>query len=197
MLKIGLTGGIGSGKTTVASLFEILGIPVFYSDIEAKQLMNRDEFIINAIKIQFGEKSYVDNKLNSTYLSEIVFNNPSQLNWLNQLIHPATINASKKWMESQFAAYVIKESALLFESGAEKGLDFTIGVHTIDEIRIQRIIKRSGISREDVAKRIAKQMDESEKMSKCDFIIDNNEKELLMPQVLKLHEHFLQLSKSH
>jgi dephospho-CoA kinase len=197
MLKIGLTGGIGSGKTTVASLFEILGIPVFYSDIEAKQLMNRDESIINAIKIQFGEKSYVDNKLDSTYLSEIVFNNPSQLNWLNQLIHPATINASKKWMESQFAAYVIKESALLFESGAEKGLDFTIGVHTIDEIRIQRIIKRSGISREDVAKRIAKQMDESEKMSKCDFIIDNNEKELLMPQVLKLHEHFLHLSKSH
>ena len=197
MLKIGLTGGIGSGKTTVASLFEILGIPVFYSDIEAKQLMNRDESIINAIKIQFGEKSYVDNKLDSTYLSEIVFNNPSQLNWLNQLIHPATINASKKWMESQFAAYVIKESALLFESGAENGLDFTIGVHTIDEIRIQRIIKRSGISREDVAKRIAKQMDESEKMSKCDFIIDNNEKELLMPHVLKLHEHFLHLSKSH
>src|SRR5579862_1868590 len=118
MLKIGLTGGIGSGKSTVAKLFEILGVPVYYADDAAKHLMNEEEELKEKIKQQFGKETYSNEKLNSAFLSSIVFNNAEKLELLNSIVHPATINDAAKWMQLQTAPYVIKEAALIFESGS-------------------------------------------------------------------------------
>lgn len=128
VLKIGLTGGIGSGKSTVAAIFEVLGIPVYYADAAARRLMNEDPPIKALMVEHFGEEVYLDGVLNKTYLSEKVFSNPAQLALLNQLIHPLTIADANDWMTRQHAPYCIKEAALIFESHAETHLDYVIGV---------------------------------------------------------------------
>ncbi len=188
MLKIGLTGGIGSGKSTVAKVFEVLGIPVYYADDETKKLMNEDAGLKKKIIEGFGEKSYVNGELDRTYISSIVFNDKQKLALLNSLTHPATIHHAEQWMKKQTSAYAIKEAALIFESGSDKQLDKVIGVYAPEELRIARVMKRDGVSREEVLKRISRQMNEEEKMKRCDFVIRNDEQQLLLPQVMKLHE---------
>jgi dephospho-CoA kinase len=195
MLKLGLTGGIGSGKTTVAKIFETLGIPVYYADDAAKRIMNEDQHLKEEIIRHFGSESYINNMLNRTYISKQVFNDKIKLDLLNSLVHPATIRDSQHWMQNQKAPYTIKEAALIFESGMQKQLDYIIGVSAPKELRIERTISRDGISREEVLNRINSQMDEDMKISRCDFIIYNNEEQALLPQVLDLHRRLRNLSE--
>src|SRR5574338_1004386 len=123
MLKIGLTGGIGSGKSTVAQFFELLGVPVYYADDAAKELMNTDEELKKSIKKNFGDQAYKNNELDRQYMANVVFNDPEKLNVLNSLVHPATLKDAEQWMQRQTTPYIIKEAALMFESGADKMLD--------------------------------------------------------------------------
>jgi dephospho-CoA kinase len=194
LLKIGITGGIGSGKTTVSSIFEVLGIPVYYADVEAKKIINEDDSIITSIKKIFGEESYINHQLNSKHIASIVFTDPNKLNSLNQLVHPATISHANDWMYKQTSPYCIKEAALIFESDSQKNLDYVIGVWAQEDIRIKRIIQRDRLTKDEVLKRINNQMNEELKMKNCDFIILNNDVEMLTTQVIELHEKLLSMS---
>lgn len=196
MLKIGITGGIGSGKSTVAKVFEVLDIPVYYADDAAKRLMNEDEQLKEKIQLQFGNEVYKNGQLDKKHLANIVFKSPQQLALLNALVHPATLQDAERWMQKQSTAYAIKEAALIFESGAHEHLDYVIGVTAPAPLRIQRTMQRDGITREEVIARMDKQMDETIKMKLCDFVVKNDEQEMLLPQVLALHENLLTLSKN-
>lgn len=195
MIRVGLTGGIGSGKTTVANIFELLGIPVYYADDAAKKIMNDDPELKAAIQKQFGSDTYKNGELDRAYLSSKVFNDPFQLELLNALVHPATIRNATQWMEWQKAPYTIKEAALIFESGSAENLDYVIGVYAPLSMRIKRIMDRNNASYDEVMQRMNKQMDETIKMKLCDFIIYNDEQRLLIPQVIELHQKLLSLSK--
>ena len=194
MIKVGLTGGIGSGKTTVAKLFESLGIPVYYADDKTKYLMNNNAALKNSIIQHFGNEVYKDGALNRKYLASIVFNDKKKLDLLNSLTHPITIIDADEWMNRQTTPYVIKEAALLFESGAAEKLDYVIGVYAPQHIRVQRVISRDKLPVEEVMKRITRQIDEEKKMKLCNFIITNNDKQLVIPQVLELDKKFRRLS---
>ena len=191
MLRVGLTGGIGSGKSTVADIFRVLGIPVFDADAATRQLMEADESLIASITKEFGEEAYSNKKLNRKYLASIVFNDVYRLEKLNAITHPAVINAAQVWMQQQKAAYVIKEAALMFESASAAGVDLVVGVFAPQHIRIKRVMDRDAVSRQDVLARIDKQIDEGIKMKLCDHILVNDEQQLLIPQVLHLHEKFI------
>lgn len=194
MIKVGLTGGIGSGKTTVAKIFELLQVPVYYADAASKRLYHTDQYLMARMKEHFGEDIYTNEQLNRQKLAAIVFNNPQKLELLNRLVHPPTIRDAELWMQQQNAPYIIKEAALLFESGSVSGLDYVIGVSTPKHLRLKRVMERDKISREEVLGRMNRQIEENIKMRLCDFIIENNEQTLVIPQVLRLHEKFLQLS---
>jgi len=196
MLKVGLTGGIGSGKTTIAKIFELLNVPVYYADEASKRLYHTDQDLIRNIKKHFGEDVYTNEQLNRSKLAGIVFNDPDKLNLLNELVHPPTIRDAEEWMKKQTAPYVIKEAALLFESGSAQGLDYIIGVKAPVHYRIKRVMERDGVSREDVISRANRQIDEDIKMRLCDFFIINNEQELVIPQVLELHSKLASLNPS-
>ena len=142
MLKIGLTGGIGSGKSTVAKVFESLGVPVYKADDEAKKLMATNPQLINLIKKHFSEEVYKEGKLDKAYLASVVFNNKEKLNLLNSLVHPFTIEDGKSWMKRQQTSYAIKEAALIFESGSQGEFDFIVGVYAPETLRIHRTIQR-------------------------------------------------------
>ena len=190
MLKIGLTGGIGSGKTTVAKIFETLGIAVFYADDAAKLLMNTNEELKIAIIKNFGEASYRNNELDRKYLASIVFSNKEKLELLNSITHPATLQNAEEWISKQTSPYIIKEAALLFESGAAKNLDYVIGVYAPQHIRVKRVMERDNLTTEEVMKRISRQLDEENKMKLCNFIITNNDQQLVIPQILELDKKF-------
>jgi dephospho-CoA kinase len=191
MLRIGLTGGIGSGKSTVARIFNVLGIPVYSSDDASKRLMDEDEELKNSIVKAFGKESYSNGKLNRKYLATKAFSDPNKIELLNSLVHPATIKDAITWMEKQKAPYLIKEAALIFESGSDKFLDVIIGVRSPLALRLERTMKRNNVTAEEVEARIKLQMDEEEKLDLCDYIVQNDEKQLLIPQVLFLHKKFL------
>jgi dephospho-CoA kinase len=190
MLRIGITGGIGSGKSTVSKIFEVLGIPVYYADDASKRLMNEDEALKEKLQSIFGNETYVDGQLNRAYLSSVVFNNEEKLLLLNSIIHPATIKDAEEWMLRQTTPYAIKEAALIFESGSQEYLDKVIGVYAPAAVRIHRVMQRDKVTREEVQSRMNKQIDEDMKMRLCDYVITNDEQELLIPQVMKLHEIF-------
>lgn len=191
MLKIGLTGGIGSGKSTVAGIFQVLGIPVFDADANTRLLMQTDPFLQAGIRSLFGEDAFEAGQLNRKKIAEIVFKDPFQLEQLNALVHPAAIKAGEQWANQQTTAYVIKEAALFFESGSSEGMDYMIGVYAPQHIRINRVMKRDALSREDVMNRMQRQIQEEIKMRLCDFVILNDDQHLLIPQVLLLHQQFL------
>jgi dephospho-CoA kinase len=194
-LKVGLTGGIGSGKSTVAKLFELLNVPVYYADAASKRLYHTNRELMASLKQHFGEDIYTADQLNRSRLAQLVFNNPEKLELLNRLVHPPTIKDAEDWMGRQTAPYVIKEAALLFESGSVEGLDYVIGVFAPTHLRIKRTMDRDGASREEVQARLNRQIDEVIKMRLCDFVITNNEQELVIPQVLSLHQQLLQLAE--
>jgi dephospho-CoA kinase len=191
MLKIGLTGGIGSGKSAVAGIFNVLGIPVFDADTNAKLVMETDAALTSSIKRLFGEESYSEGKLNRPYIANLVFSDAYKLEQLNALVHPATITAANNWMQQQTTPYVIKEAALLFEAGSAAHLDYVIGVYAPQQIRIKRVMDRDKVTREQVLARMNRQINEEIKMKLCDFVLVNDEQQLLIPQVLQLHERFV------
>jgi dephospho-CoA kinase len=193
MLKIGLTGGLGSGKSTVAHIFEVLGIPVYYADAASKRLMNDDEKVKADIINAFGKEVYFNGKLDRKYLSEIVFKDEKKLELLNSIVHPATLLDAAEWMKKQTSLYAIKEAALIFESGSNKALDFVIGVESPLPLRLLRAMKRDKITHDQAMARIEKQMDEETKIGLCDFVIVNDEQQMIIPQVLELHQKFLKM----
>jgi dephospho-CoA kinase len=192
MLKIGLTGGIGSGKTTVAKIFEVLGIPVYYADAEAKRLMNTDPGLKEKIISAFGPESYSQGKLDRAWLATQVFDNAEKLGILNSFVHPLTIQDAESWMKRQSAPYAIKEAALIFEGKLDKYFDLIIGVTAPESLRLERTVQRDKISAEQVLLRMQQQMNEEEKMSRCDFVILNDGKQAVLPQVMKIHEALLE-----
>lgn len=195
MLKIGITGGIGSGKSTVAKIFELLGIPVYYADAAAKDIMNRDPELKAQVQQHFGADVYDSNgQLDRKRLGNIVFNDQEKLQLLNSLVHPATIRDSEQWSLRQKSPYVLKEAALLFESESFHYLDKVIGVSAPQPLRILRVMQRDKVSRNEVFARMHKQMDETIKMRLCDYVIYNDEQQMVIPQVLKLHEELLLLT---
>lgn len=196
MLKIGITGNIGSGKTTVSKLFELLGVPVFYADTAAKDIMVTDPVLIADVKQTFGDEAYLpDGTLNRKYIANIVFNDDAELAKLNALTHPAVFRAFDAWVAGiKNVPYVMKEAALLFESTSYKMCHYSLLVAAPLETRIARVAKRDGITRAEVQAREAKQFTEGKKRELADYIIENDESQLLIPQVLKLHERFLDLA---
>ncbi len=195
MIKIGITGGIGTGKTIVCQIFETFNIPVYYSDLRAKHLMENDSQLIQQIIENFGQVYTETGKLNRKKLAQIIFNDRSKLQTINQIVHPAVKRDFLKWAERQQSPYVIKESALLFESKQFTDLDFIVTVWAPLELRIQRTMKRDNVSRQKVLERINNQLDEQFKIYHSHFIIINDEQTPLLPQILNLHKFFLKQNR--
>ncbi|TWR29466.1 dephospho-CoA kinase [Mucilaginibacter pallidiroseus] len=199
MFKVGVTGNIGSGKTTVCKVFEVLGIPVFYADDAAKKVMVEDDLLIAGVKQQFGNESYFeDGSLNRKHIAGIVFNDKEQLTKLNALVHPATFRAFDAWVArvDKAVPYVLKEAALLFESDSYKMCNRSVLVSAPLDVRLQRVIKRDGISVDEARNRDARQFTEEVKRGMADDLILNDDTGLVIPQVLKLHQLYLSLSHS-
>ena len=192
-LKVGITGGIGSGKSTVAKIFEVLGIPVYYADEAARRIMNDDEQVRQQIIAYFGPSAYKNNQLDRQYIGSQVFNNKEKLELMNSLVHPATIRDSENWMHRQTTPYAIKEAAIIFESGTQDQYDYIIGVTAPVPLRVLRAMKRDGSTRDQVLARMEKQIQDVIKMRLCDFVIHNDEQQAIIPQVTKLHERFMKL----
>jgi dephospho-CoA kinase len=195
-ISVGITGGIGSGKTTVTQIFSSLGIPVYYADDAAKKLMDEDEYLIKKIQENFGAAAYKDGKLDRQYMAATVFNDKLKMTILNGIVHPATIANAENWMQAQTSPYALKEAALIFESGAQQYLDKVIGVFAPPALRILRTMKRSHFTREQVIARMDQQMDDAIKMKLCNFVIINDEQQALIPQVMGIHEKLLSHAKA-
>ena len=197
VLQIGITGGIGSGKTLVCRIFHCLGIPLYDADSRAKNLMTTDGILVEQIKKDFGTLSYnEDGSLNRKYLGQIVFDQKHKLEKLNQLVHPRVAMDYKGWIDEQInVRYVIKEAALLFESGSYKGLDKVVVVSASEQIRMKRVLQRDAHRKEkDVLNIFSNQLTEAERLQRADFIITNDESQLVIPQVLELHERFIRMN---
>ncbi len=192
MIKVGLTGGIGSGKTTVAKVFKTLGVPVYYSDIEAKIITVSDEKVIKALISEFGNNVYLpDGNVNKPYLSKLIFENNESREKINNIIHPAVAKHFNEWVkayETVGQKYVVKEAAILFESGAYKQVDKIITVVTDVNQRIERLIKRDNNSREEVIQKINSQISDEDKIKLSDYVIYNNDDDMILPQVLEIIE---------
>ncbi len=183
---IGLTGGIGSGKSVVAKVFATLGIPVFNADVEAKRIMQSSPEIKSKLIEQFGASIYNDKGLEKEKLAAIVFKDPFQLQLLNAIVHPITIQAAKDWAAKQNSPYVIKEAALIFESGSSDGLFKVIGVTAPLSLRIHRVMQRDAVTKEQVEARMRNQISDTIKMRLCDFVIHNDNQKMVIPQVLAI-----------
>ena len=191
-LKIGITGGIGVGKSVVTRIFKVLGIPTYDADKEAKDIMVKNDAVRNSLISTFGSETYLeDGSLNREWLSSRVFSNSEELKKLNAIVHPAVIRDGEDWAAAQTSIYSVKEAALLFESGSYKSLDFNILVSSPLEVRIERVMERDRVDREEVLRRIGKQMPEKEKEELCDFIIYNDDEHSLIEQVMDLHQRFI------
>lgn len=195
MYQVGVTGGIGSGKTLVCTVFEKLGIPVYYADIRARWLMNNDRELMEQIRNVLGEEAYVNGILERKKVAGVVFKDREILDRLNQLVHPVVKEDFRRWSaERKDVPYVIEEAAILFESGSSEGLDETILVYADEEVRIRRVMKRDGSNRDGVQRRMKHQMDEELKIEKADHVIYNNGEEMLLPQIVTIHQKILERS---
>ncbi|MCU0474444.1 MAG: dephospho-CoA kinase [Bacteroidales bacterium] len=191
VMKLGITGGIGSGKTSVCRVFNVLGIPVFSADPEAQKIMNENDEIIREINKIAGKNLYPDGRLNRTELASLIFNDPGLLGSVNSLVHPVVFKHFKNWAEKQDTPYVIMEAAILFESGASNFVDRVATVIAPVEERISRVTFRNRLSREEVLQRIRNQMDDETRIRKSDYVINNEENEMIIPVILKIHEDLI------
>ncbi|WP_207423615.1 dephospho-CoA kinase [Desertivirga brevis] len=196
MLKIGITGGIGSGKTTVCKVFELLGVPVFYADTVAKSVMQNDPILIQAVKEAFGDETYSESgQLNRAYLASKVFADEAELGKLNSIVHPAVFRAFDQWsLDQQNLPFVVKEAALLYESNSYKDCKYTILVTSPLHLKLKRVISRDKTSEEEIRKRMARQWSDEEKERLADFVLNNNEEHFLLPEIIKLYNRFLEES---
>jgi len=196
MIKIGLTGGIGSGKTTVCRVFRAMDVPVYEADKEARRLMESDEQIIHSIGTAFGSRAYLEGKLNRAYISELVFKDKALLSKLNAIVHPVVHQDFHTWsLNFSTEAYLIEEAAILFESGGAKKMDYTIFVQSNVQTRIERVMARDNTREEEVKERMNSQMNDIEKQNMADFIIFNEIGSMILPQIVDLHNRFLELNK--
>ncbi len=189
--KLGVTGGIGSGKTSVCRVFDVLRVPVFSADREAREIMENDNRIVRSLNAIAGKDLYIAGNLDRTELATIIFNDNSLLEKVNLLVHPAVIDQFRKWVLVQTASYVIMEAAILFESGASKFVDRVATVVAPVEERVERVIQRNKLSREQVMERMKNQMDDESRIKLSDYIINNSENDMIIPAILKIHEDIL------
>lgn len=188
MKKVGLTGGIGSGKTTVARVFQSLGVPVFNADTVAREIVSKDPLTKQKIIDLLGEEAFINGEYNRPFVASRVFKEKHLLEKLNAIIHPATIKAFEDWFRLQNAAYVIKEAAILFESGSHKGVDVTITVNAPEQIRLERVLNRDNTTEAQVRSRMMSQFTDEQRAGIADHVIVNDDVTPVLPQVLKLHE---------
>lgn len=194
--KLGITGGIGSGKTSVCKVFNVLGIPCFSADPAARDIMDSDPYVIRKINSIAGKDLYGNGNLNRVELAKLIFNNRSLLTEVNSLVHPLVFEKFLDWQVEQEAPYVIMEAAILFESGAARLVDRIATVIAPVEERINRVISRNNMSREQVMERIRNQMDDDQRMKQSDYVISNSENDMIIPVILKIHEDLLNLIRS-
>jgi len=188
MHKVGVTGGIGSGKTLVCEVFKRLGIPVYNADNEAKNILNSNTEVRKSIENYFGQDIYENNSLNKKKLAEIIFNNSEAIQRINSTVHPVVRQYFIAWCKLQEnKPYVIEEAAIIFESGAFKELDYTINVFAPEQIRIQRVMERDRATIEDVKNRMQNQMNDDERMKLANFTIINDGTKMIIPQILEIH----------
>ncbi|WP_111682982.1 dephospho-CoA kinase [Winogradskyella tangerina] len=195
MIIVGLTGGIGSGKTTIGKYFESYGIPIYIADKEAKALMNRSKVIKRKLIQIFGESAYKNGRLNRPYLASKIFNNKSLLAEMNAIVHPKVASHFKRWLKRQDAPYIIKEAAIIFENNLEYQYDYIITVITDEDLRIERVMQRDDVTAEKVQSIIRNQLPDKEKIEKSDFVIENNDLETSAKQAFKIHQEILEKSK--
>jgi len=186
MIKVGVTGGIGSGKSTVCKIFECLGVPVFRADEEGRRLLSEDKEVQQKVTALFGNTILTHNKPDRKKIAAIVFGDDAKLKQLNAIIHPAVKASFAKWLKHQTSKLVIEEAAILFENGAHKDFDAMVLVTAPEEVRIKRVTERDHISAEEVRKRMRNQWSDEEKASKADYVLLNDEESMLMPKVLEL-----------
>jgi dephospho-CoA kinase len=195
--QIGITGGIGSGKSTICKIFTCLGVPVYDADSRAKSIMTTDGILIEQIKKEFGDLAYLpDGSLDREYLSRVIFENQEKRTLLNQMVHPRVAADTDRWLDqNREATYVVREAALLIESGAYLRVDKVLLVTAPEELRIKRVLARDPHRlREEVVKIMATQLPEEEKKKVADVVVYNDETQLLVPQILHLHSQFLKLN---
>jgi dephospho-CoA kinase len=186
MFKAGVTGGIGSGKSTVCRIFESLGIPIFRADEESRRLLDEDEEVKKSVAALFKEPVFINNKPDRKKIASLVFNTPDKLKELNAIIHPKVRDAVAAWANEQHTDWVIEEAAILFESGAYKNLDAIIVVSAPESLRIKRVMVRDGITEASVKERMKNQLTEEERKKRADFIIENDDTQLLIPQAIEI-----------
>jgi len=190
-MKLGITGGIGSGKTSVCRIFSVLGIPVFFADPEASTIMNTDKKVIEGINNIAGKNIYQDGKLDRELLASLIFTDPESLRKVNSLVHPVVFDKFLKWAEEQNTPYVIMEAAILFESGASELVDRVATVYAPVEERIARVTRRNKLSREQVIRRMRNQLDDEEKIKRSDYVINNSENDMIIPVILRIHDDLI------
>jgi dephospho-CoA kinase len=191
MLKIGITGGIGSGKTYICNVLETMGYPVFYADVEAKKLMCHDAKLISEIKQLLGPDAYIGNELNKTYISQAIFHDEKIREQLNKIVHPTVFRAFNEWADKKDYSLVFNESAILFETDSHNRFDKTILITSTLETRIRRIQKRDKLGEKDIKLRMKSQLDDVDKMKLADFIIINEDDTLVLPQLIAVLEQIL------
>jgi dephospho-CoA kinase len=195
-MKLGVTGGIGSGKTSVCRVFSALGVPLFSADQEAKRIMDYDNGIISSLNAIAGRNLYLNGTLDRAELAALIFNDNTLLEKVNLLIHPVVIDHFVKWSMEQTSPYVIMEAAILFESGASKYVDKIAVVVASVEERIDRVIQRNSLTREQVLQRMNNQIDDEKRIKLSDYVIHNSENEMIIPAILRIHFELLALTKS-
>lgn len=196
ILKVGITGGIGSGKSMICRVFACLGVPIYDADTRARWMMNNHQALKKEVIAEFGAEAYDSNgQLNRPYMAQLVFNDSNKVKALNALVHPKVGQDFVEWAEAYpNAPYLLKEAALMFESGSSKALDYVITVFAPNDVRIRRVLQRDPHRSEAQVKAIfGKQLAEEEKIKRADFVVYNDDQQMVLPQVIRLHEQFLNL----
>ncbi|MDB4752882.1 dephospho-CoA kinase [Winogradskyella sp.] len=194
MVVVGITGGIGSGKTTISNYLKSFGIPLYVADKEAKALMNRSKVIKQKLIQLFGDEAYVDGKLNRPFLAKMIFKDKSLLNQMNAIVHPKVASHFKRWLKKQDAPYILKEAAIIFENNLQSNYDYIITVVANENLRIERILDREDTTREKVKAVINNQWTDSHKKKLSDFVISNNDLDQAKKQALQIHKKLLKIS---
>jgi len=188
MIKVGVTGGIGSGKTLICRIFEKLGAPVFYADYEAKKILNHNKTVVNEVSSIFGEDIYDEAGINKAKLANVIFNNQDALDTINNIVHPVVKSRFKNWLSTLNTPYAIEEAAILVETASYKDLDYTVLVYAPKELRISRAMSRDGKNRAEIEERMKNQMPDEEKFQKVNEVIYNDNSRMVIPQILEIHE---------